>query len=170
MASKSTPPNHESSILIIGAGTWGCSAALHLARRGYKNITVLDAYDVPSPISAGNDVNKIVEQGNLTFSSYNSTLSELTPRPGTFDENEEDGYVSQRLLELASHGWTSDPLYKPFYHDTGYIICAHTPDGLTQLTKREMLDQKADFEWLDTPEAFRATMPKGVLTGDFPGW
>jgi sarcosine oxidase/L-pipecolate oxidase len=64
----------------------------------------------------------------------------------------------------------SDPVFKPYYHDTGYIICAHTPDGLEQLTKREMLDQKADFEWLDTAEAFQATMPKGVLTGDFPGW
>lgn len=58
----------------------------------------------------------------------------------------------------------------PYYHDTGYIICAHTKDGLEQLTKREMLDQQADFEWLGTAEAFRATMPKGVLTGDFPGW
>jgi sarcosine oxidase/L-pipecolate oxidase len=89
---------------------------------------------------------------------------------GSFDENEKDGYVSQTLLELASQGWTSDPLYKPFYHDTGYIISAHTPEGLAQLNKREMLDQKADFEWLDSPEKFRATMPKGVLTGDFPGW
>jgi sarcosine oxidase/L-pipecolate oxidase len=58
----------------------------------------------------------------------------------------------------------------PYYHDTGYIICAHTPEGLEQLIKCEMLDQQADVEWLDTPEAFRAAMPKGVLTGDFPGW
>ena len=55
--------SHKSSILIIGAGTWGCSTALHLARRGYSNITVLDPYEFPSAISAGNDVNKIVEQG-----------------------------------------------------------------------------------------------------------
>ncbi|KAH8820717.1 fructosyl amine:oxygen oxidoreductase-like protein [Xylogone sp. PMI_703] len=148
---QTTPKDHNSSILILGAGTWGCSTALHLARRGYKNVKVLDAYEFPSPISAGNDVNKIVEQGS-------------------FDANEVDGGVSQLLLSLASEGWASDPVFKPFYHDTGYIICAHTPDGLTQLVKREMLDQKADFEWLDTPEKFRATMPKGVLTGDFPGW
>jgi sarcosine oxidase/L-pipecolate oxidase len=63
-----------------------------------------------------------------------------------------------------------DPVFKPYYHDTGYIICAHTPDGLEQLIKREQLDQKADLEWIDSPEAFRATMPKGVLTGEFPGW
>lgn len=51
----------DSTILIIGAGTWGCSTALHLARRGYKHITVLDPYPVPSPIAAGNDINKISE-------------------------------------------------------------------------------------------------------------
>lgn len=33
-----------------------------------------------------------------------------------------------------------------------------------------MLGEEAQFEWLDTPEAFQATMPKGVLTGNFPGW
>jgi len=57
-----------SSVLIIGAGTWGCSTALHLVRRGYKNITVLDPYELPSPIAAGNDINKIVEQGEFPSS------------------------------------------------------------------------------------------------------
>lgn len=55
----------KSKILILGGGTWGCSTALHLARRGYEDVTVLDAHPIPSPISAGNDVNKIVEQGKL---------------------------------------------------------------------------------------------------------
>lgn len=53
--------NPKSSILIIGAGVWGCSTALHLARRGYTNVEVLDPYPVPSPIAAGNDINKIME-------------------------------------------------------------------------------------------------------------
>lgn len=53
----------ESRILIVGGGTWGCSTALHLARRGYTNVTVLDGHDIPSPIAAGNDINKIAEQG-----------------------------------------------------------------------------------------------------------
>lgn len=55
----------ESSIIIIGAGTWGCSTALHLARRGYKDVTVLDPHPVPSPIAAGNDINKIMEHSEL---------------------------------------------------------------------------------------------------------
>jgi len=63
MASPPKTISKNSSILIIGAGTWGCSTALHLARRGYTSITALDAHPLPSPISAGNDINKIVEQG-----------------------------------------------------------------------------------------------------------
>lgn len=60
--------NFKSSILVVGAGTWGCSIALHLARRGYRDVTVLDAYDLPSPVAAGNDINKIVEQGRSSRS------------------------------------------------------------------------------------------------------
>jgi sarcosine oxidase/L-pipecolate oxidase len=74
--SASTGNDFDSSILIVGAGTWGCSTALHLARRGYKNVTVFDPYELPSPISAGNDVNKIVEQGNFSWTFLQP--SELT--------------------------------------------------------------------------------------------
>ncbi|CZR65025.1 related to fructosyl amino acid oxidase [Phialocephala subalpina] len=170
---SSSSPDLNSSTLIIGAGTWGCSTALHLARRGYKNVTVLDPYPVPSPISAGNDINKIVEQGtpiSLPFPPSPLTDNHFNTNPGSFSDGEEGASISETLLQLATEGWLTDPIFKPYYHNTGYIICAHTPDGLTQLTKREMLDQKADFEWLDTPAAFRATMPEGVLTGNFPRW
>lgn len=71
-----TPLSYDSPIAVAGAGTWGSSTALHLARRGFKDVTVFDAHAVPSPISAGNDVNKIV-------SKLSSTASEtLTPTPG----------------------------------------------------------------------------------------
>lgn len=63
MASSGLSPS--ASILIIGAGTWGCSTALHLAHRGYKYVTVLDPHPVPSPIAAGNDINKIMEHNEL---------------------------------------------------------------------------------------------------------
>lgn len=63
----------QSKILILGGGTWGCSTALHLTRRGYKDVTVLDAHPIPSPISAGNDVNKIVEQGKLITTASTHT-------------------------------------------------------------------------------------------------
>jgi sarcosine oxidase/L-pipecolate oxidase len=55
-----TPPTKDHSTLIVGAGVFGLSTALHLAQDGYTNITVLDRAPVPSPYSAGNDLNKIV--------------------------------------------------------------------------------------------------------------
>jgi len=141
----------QSPILIIGAGTWGSSTALHLVRRGYTDVTVLDPYPVPSPISAGNDVNKIVEQG-------------------TFSAGEDEAYVSQRLLSIATEGWLNDPIFKPYFHDTGYIVAASSDAGRAHLFARERPDINTDFKTLNNAEDFRQTMRDGVLTGDFPGW
>ncbi|TGO44459.1 hypothetical protein BOTNAR_0818g00020 [Botryotinia narcissicola] len=139
----------SSRILIVGGGTWAVSTALHLARRGYVDVTILDGYPIPSPISAGNDVNKIVDQGSFT-------------------EGEDD--VSMILLNKATEGWLHDPVFKPYYHPTGYIVAADTPAALEQVEKRELPDSKSGFVRLKTAEDFRKTMPPGVLTGDFPGW
>jgi len=56
------PPLSKSSpIIIVGAGAWGLSTALHLTAAGYTNITVYDrAAQIPSPYSAAWDINKIV--------------------------------------------------------------------------------------------------------------
>ena len=49
------------SIIIIGAGAFGLSTALHLLRSGYTNLTVLEKDEqIPSRYSAANDLNKIV--------------------------------------------------------------------------------------------------------------
>lgn len=58
----------DSVILIVGAGTWGTSIAYQLAQRGYTQITVLDSHGFPSAVAAGNDQNKILEEGR--FVSY----------------------------------------------------------------------------------------------------
>lgn len=65
---------NDDSILIVGAGTWGCSIAIELARNGYSNVTVLDGEEVPSSIAAGNDLNKIMEEG-IMFSPSSSRCS-----------------------------------------------------------------------------------------------
>lgn len=51
----------KTKFLIIGAGTFGLSTALELLGKGETDITLLDVFDLPSPISAGNDVNKIFQ-------------------------------------------------------------------------------------------------------------
>jgi sarcosine oxidase / L-pipecolate oxidase len=57
-----TGSTHDSSILIVGGGTWGCAIAYRLAKRGFRDVKVLDANEFPSRESAGNDVNKIMEE------------------------------------------------------------------------------------------------------------
>ncbi|KAL2883874.1 hypothetical protein SGCOL_000509 [Colletotrichum sp. CLE4] len=56
-----TPPlSKASSIVIVGAGTFGISTTYHLAKRGYTNIRCLDRHPIPSLDSAGYDLNKII--------------------------------------------------------------------------------------------------------------
>ncbi|KAK2474540.1 hypothetical protein H9L39_14500 [Fusarium oxysporum f. sp. albedinis] len=60
MARSVAPLNKDSSILIIGAGTFGISTAYHLAKRGYTNIVCIDRHPWPSLDSAGHDLNKVM--------------------------------------------------------------------------------------------------------------
>lgn len=49
------------AIIIVGGGAFGLSTALHLAQKGYTNISVFEKDDhVPPRFSAANDLNKIV--------------------------------------------------------------------------------------------------------------
>jgi sarcosine oxidase / L-pipecolate oxidase len=74
------------------------------------------------------------------------------------------------LLDAATKGWLEDPVFKPFFHNTGYIVAADSPAAISHLLKRELISEKADYIPLTTAEDFQKTMPPGVLTGDFPGW
>lgn len=73
--------NKESKIVIIGAGSFGVSSAYHLAKAGYKDVTIIDRqpYDTnfydsvsDSSDSASSDLNKIIR-----FSHYNEDYQEL---------------------------------------------------------------------------------------------
>ena len=140
-------------ILVIGAGTWGISTALHLARLGYENVTVLDEHVIPSLISAGNDINKILELGS-----------------DPSDTDDDESYVSNRLGQAATGGWRNDPVFKPFFHETGCVLAATTPKARKWLDEHEGPSEVTGWKSLKSKQDFRATMPDGVLTGDFPGW
>ncbi|OJJ43947.1 hypothetical protein ASPZODRAFT_168787 [Penicilliopsis zonata CBS 506.65] len=145
------PVSKSLPLLVIGAGTWGSSTALHLARRGYTNVTVLDAYAVPSTISAGNDINKII--------------STLQNRQGK-DEME----AGETLLRKAVAGWTHDPLFQPYYHNTGLVIAACSEAARERLGIRTGLKGDSNLVELSTPEHFQRLAATGVLSGEFPDW
>ncbi|KAF7560317.1 hypothetical protein G7046_g3838 [Stylonectria norvegica] len=96
MASNNPPLTKTSSIVIIGAGTFGISTAYHLAQRGYTNVTCIDRQPVPSVDSAGCDLNKIIRT-----------------------EYDEPLYTDLALEALRA--WRQ-PEWKGIFHETGRII------------------------------------------------
>ncbi|GKU21754.1 unnamed protein product [Fusarium langsethiae] len=87
--------NKDSSILIIGAGTFGISTAYHLCKRGYTDVTCIDRHPWPSLDSAGHDLNKIMR------TEYDEAL-----------------YTNLALEALEA--WR-DPQWKGIHFETGLI-------------------------------------------------
>lgn len=144
--------SEKQSVLIIGGGTWGLSISLELSRAGYADIKVLDPFSIPSPLAAGNDVNKIVEKPGIL------------PSVGDISE------AFERSLTIAMDAWTHDPIYMPYFHPTGLILASSSPEALARLGPPEDYEKSPYFQRLETAEDFRKTMPEGVLTGDFSNW
>lgn len=89
--------NSNTSILIIGGGTFGLSTAYRLAKAGYKNVTLLEqSSTIPAEISAGNDLNKIIR------AEY------------------EDPFYTELALK-AMEEWKA-PLFSPYFHQTGFLV------------------------------------------------
>lgn len=90
-------------IVVGGAGTIGSSTALHLCRRGYKDVTILDVYGFPSDSTiygpsqsaGGSDLNKIIGTSNS----------------GTRGE----------IADMTMDMWRNDPVFRDHYHEVGEV-------------------------------------------------
>ncbi|BFZ63536.1 AAA ATPase midasin [Saitoella coloradoensis] len=144
------PPPESSKILILGAGTFGISTAYHLAKSGYSNIHVLDRADVPSPYSAGTDLNKIVR------AEY------------------EDPFYTDLALE-AIQEWQKPP-FAPYFQKIGYLVCtsAAAPEksrnslaeSLSSISSHSAFS--GSITELADPDAVRRKVPQ--LSGPLSGW
>jgi sarcosine oxidase/L-pipecolate oxidase len=112
------------SYLIIGAGIFGASAALELRkRRPSAKVTLVDAVPFPNPHSATSDLNKIIR------SDYG------------------DAFYMKLALE-AQEGWRNDPLFQPFYHETGMLYAENKGMAEDFFRKYEQLGHKPHSEIL----------------------
>ncbi|THH03815.1 hypothetical protein EW145_g5985 [Phellinidium pouzarii] len=88
----------SSKIVIVGSGCFGISTALHLLRRGYTDVTVLDRAPVlPAVDAASTDINKIVR------SSYGDMF-----------------YT--RLAREAIDAWKNREEWGDNYHESGVLV------------------------------------------------
>ena len=121
-------PGSNDSYLIVGAGVFGASTALHLSRRkpGAK-ITLLDRLPFPDPIAASHDINKVVR------ADYDDIF-----------------YVKLGLETLEY--WRHDPIWKPYYHQVGMLTIEEPSIASKILENFEKLGIKHNAEVLKTQE------------------
>jgi sarcosine oxidase/L-pipecolate oxidase len=73
------------------------------------------------------------------------------------------------MAAISMSKWYHDPLFSPFYHDTGFIIAAASPTAYQSCLSYQS-SETAPLTPLNTASDFHVTMPAGVLTGPFPNW
>lgn len=96
----------ESSVVIVGAGVFGVTAALELRRRG-RRVVLLDEGPVPHPLAASTDISKAVR----------------------LDYGTDEDYTA--LMEDALDGWTrwNTEWPEPLFHPTGVLFLRRTAIG-----------------------------------------
>lgn len=123
--------HQQPSYLILGAGVFGVSTAYHLIRKyPGASIKLVDrgALDAPSRVAASWDWNKVVRAD----------------------------YADIRYCELALEAqdvWRSDPLWKPFFHESGIYWISHTQFAQKVLENYRRLGRQADLFSLPVAEA-----------------
>ena len=126
-----------SSYLIVGAGAFGASAALHLIRTyPTASVVLFDQCPFPSPYAAAHDLNKIIR------ADYADIL-----------------YL--KLALEAQRYWREDPVYKPYYHQTGMLLCENQGICRQIESHYRTLGMDALLEWI-TPKEIRSRFG-GVL-------
>lgn len=132
-------------ILIIGAGTFGLSTALHLLRQGEKDVILVDPYAVPSPFSAGNDVNKIIQ-----------TTSD-------------DDFYSNLALE-ALEMWREDNIFSKAFVETGIIYAATGKEQRESIDYRYeyLLGRKDKVVKLNSVEDYEKYVPNKEGLKSYP--
>ncbi|KAH8130543.1 sarcosine oxidase / L-pipecolate oxidase [Trichoderma asperellum] len=123
----SPPPlAKDSHIIIVGAGIFGLSTSLHLAQRGYTNITVFDkqpyhktlySYDAGCD-SASSDINKIIRSAYGSQTEYQDLSTEALSAWAAWNEELKSSTKDDALLPP---GMTSSDI---FFIQNGHLTCS----------------------------------------------
>lgn len=119
----------DDTYVIVGAGVFGSSVALHLIRKYPKaKVTLIDRTPFPSKVGASWDWNKIIR------ADYTNIL-----------------YME--LAIEAMNWWRSDPLFSPFYHESGALWVDSKGVPQTILANFKKLSAKDKCRLINNDEA-----------------
>jgi sarcosine oxidase / L-pipecolate oxidase len=128
------------SVVIVGAGVFGLTAALELRARGWR-VTVVDPGPVPRPLAASTDISKVVRM----------------------DYGADELYTAMGEAALAGWDRWNASWGAPLYHQDGFLLLA--PDamqpGAFEHESFALLRRRGH-----APERIRP----GDLGGRFTGW
>ena len=119
------------SYLIVGAGVFGVSTAYHLIKKyPDRQVTILDqdAYDADNRVAASWDWNKVVR------ADY-------------------DDIVYTELALEAQDVFKSDPLWKPYFHETGIFWVCRSDYAQDVINNYKKLGRAADLQAVSVEEA-----------------
>ncbi len=131
LLSSLTIPAQRADYLIVGAGVFGASTALHLIRK-YPGASVVlvdrNAFTAPTRVAASWDWNKVVraDYADITY---------------------------MRLALEARDVWKTDPLWAPFYHEKGIFWVSRTSFAADVVANYAKLGFKADLYSTPVDEA-----------------
>lgn len=96
--------SHGHDFVVVGAGIYGLTASLELARQGH-GVAVLDPGPVPHPLAASTDISKVVRMEYGT----------------------DDDYMT--IVDRAIDGWQrwNEELGATLYHQTGVAMFTRSP-------------------------------------------
>ncbi|KAF7315136.1 DAO domain-containing protein [Mycena indigotica] len=137
--------SHRKTV-IVGSGCFGLSTALHLLKRGWEDITVIDkAPTLPAPDGASNDFNRIVR------TSYSDPF-----------------YAA--LAQEAIQEWRIADEWGDTYHESAVLVLG-SPSGY-EYTRESYKNDSAmglRVDSLDTLAAVQSVFPANVPVGNFAG-
>ncbi|KAE9378260.1 sarcosine oxidase [Stipitochalara longipes BDJ] len=119
----------DESFLIVGAGVFGASTALHLCRsKPRAKVTLLDRTPFPNPSAASHDLNKIVR------ADY-------------------DDIMYMELALEAVELWRNDPIFKDYYHQTGMAFAENIGMGRQAIKNYKTLGADVPAEIISLEDA-----------------
>jgi glycine/D-amino acid oxidase-like deaminating enzyme len=146
----------SSSILVVGGGEFGLTAALELRRRGH-GVTLIDPGPLPHPDAASTDISKVIRADYGTEEFYMDMM--------------EEAFAD---WEAWKAGWD-----RPLYHPTGVLFItsqAFQPGGFEYESHDRLRRRGYQLEPLDRRalvESFPAWRPTGEVAGYYNlrgGW